>query len=467
MWKDILKKNALSIACGVVALIAIILIFVPADGWVTELQSKLDARKSVNSTLAGLSSKQRTLPVIEPGADAAQPLPLFPSETVIARGKQATEEVKKVSQTLFKTAVDLNQKPHPLLVNNTLPRSGEVPKLQFRGAYMAAFKFAPDRQTPQLPDFNIPVSILQGTQPPTQEQIAYEQARLWDEEHVKRIVLVGGQPANAQQVSSDYLAAAVKVPEALRLRAATQKKIYVLPGALQVNPAIQGTGMPPREEDIWSSQLSYWIQADIARAIAAINAPSQQGILDAPVKQLVQLIVGGGPGSVGSAAAAGAGGAGPAAAGFGGMGPMGGGYGGGYGGMDDGSGAAAASGAKVSDPAELLVFDYVTGPTGRKASGLYDVYDFQLTVDVEAAKLNAFINELTRDRYVSVRWLNFTPVNLNEMKKNGFLYGDAPVVRVVMYGEMLFLRSWTEKFMPDSIKTALGIAPPPVTTPEM
>lgn len=447
MWQDILKKNVVSILCGVIALVAIVLTFVPADGWITDLKSQLDARGAVNATLAGLGKKTRNLPILVPGATEATPMAQFPSETVIAQGEQATKAVKLVSQKLFNAAVTLNQTAHPPLVPNVLPRSSDVPKLQFRGAYVAAFKFAPDRQTPQLPDYNIPVSILRGTQPPTPEQVLAAQEKLWVDKYNIRIIEVNGAPANAPQVTSEYIEEGAKLPQVLREKAATESKVYIMPGALQVNPNIQGVGMPPREEEIWVAQLSLWIQTDVARAIANANAKSERGILDAPVKQLLSLVVGAGN-------AGGTGGpvmARPA------MGP------GGYPGAprmpggDDGSGAGAT---KVSDPAETLTFDYVTSPTGRVNSGLYDVYDFQLTVDVDASQLPAFIGELTRNQYCTVRWLNFTPVNLTELKSAGFLYGDKPVVRVVLVCETLFLRKWTEPLMPDSIKAALGIAPP-------
>jgi hypothetical protein len=456
MWKDILKKNAISIACGVVALIAVVLIFYPADQWITDLQSKLDERKSVNNTLATLANKSRSLPILDPNATAATPMRQFPSETIIAQGLEATKAVKLQSQTLFQVAVDLNQRGHTLLVNNSLPKSGEVPKLQFRGAYAAAFKFGPDRQTPQLPDYNIPVSILKATQPPTAEEITAAQEGLWNDKYVQRIVLVGGQPANAPQVSADYVAEASKLPDVLRQSRATESKIYMMPGALQINPAIQNVGMPPREEDIWSAQLSLWIQTDVARAIAATNAHSSKGILDAPVKQLGQLVVaqGASPANGSSSPAANAPVPGrPPVNPFG--GPP-------FGGMEDATGGGTgATGAKVSDPAEPLTFDFVTSPTGRVSTGLYDVYDFQLTVDVEAAQLPALITELTRNQYVTVRWLNFTPVDLDQLKAAGFLYGSEPVVRAVLYCETLFMRKWTEPLMPDRVKGALGIAPAP------
>jgi hypothetical protein len=233
----------------------------------------------------------------------------------------------------------------------------------------------------------------------------------------------------------------------------------MMPGALTEHPGIAGSNVP-KVEDIWAAQLGLWIQQDIARAIAATNAGSTQGVIDAPVKQLLQLTI--------PQVAAGAGGRSPAGA----MGRMGMGE---YPGMPPGMGGpsgmgmgepdAAAGGAKVSDPAELITSDFVTTPTGRQRNGLYDVHNFVLVVDVEAAQLTTLLHELTRGRYVAIHSVNMEPVDLKQLQAAGFMYGAKPVVRATLTGEMLYLRKWTEPFMPDNVKAALGIAPPPPATP--
>lgn len=441
MWKDIVKKNAISIACGVVALIAIIAAFFPADGWVEQLQANLDARKSVNSTLEGLNNKRRHLPNLNPNATEAVELTSFPSETIIDAGQKATGQMKEVSGKLFETAVRINF--HPLLVPNSLPKPRDLQKLEFRGAYAQAMKFLRDGQVAEV---NIPISILGGIQPPTPDQISYAQSKLWVDKYAAKIVTINGTPANYDQILNDWTTEALKLPDVMKDQTAQQHKIYIMPGALTESTAVGGSGVP-NEDDIWYAQLSLWIQQDIAGAIAATNANSERGILSAPVKQLVQLNVPIGQNTGGSA---GTGRFGAMPPGMPGMMP-------GAGGEDP---AAAAAAGVVSDPAAQLTPNFINTPTGRVASGLYDVHDFVLTVDVEAAQLPLLINELTRDRYVAIHSVNMMPVDVNALTTGGFMYGGQPVVRAVLQGEILYLRKWTEAFMPPGVKRSLNIAEP-------
>jgi hypothetical protein len=443
MWKDILQKNAISIACGVVAIIALIASIVPADSWVEQLQDNLDARKSVNGKLETLNNKPRSLPGVVPGETTAPPLKVFPSDTVIAAGAAATEKVKLVSRKLYDAAIQLNF--HPLLVPNSLPKPRDPQKYEFRGAYAQAMKYTRDGQ---IIDANIPIAILNGAQPPTPAEIANEQTKLWDDKYTLKIVTVNGTPANYEQTVNDWTAEATRLPDLLREQTAKQHKIYIMPGALTENTAVAGGGLP-NENDIWAAQLGLWIQQDIARAIAATNANSKEGILDAPVKQLIQLNV---PVAQSGSATGGL-------PGVGGMRYARAGAGGNFTGAPGEDGAAGTG--TVSDPAAVLTTDYTNSPTGRVSQGLYDVHDFALTVDVEAAQLPHLLNELTRGRYMAIHSVNLEPVNVNQIIAGGFMYGAKPVVRVVLHGEILYLRKWTEAYMPDAIKAALGIVNAP------
>jgi hypothetical protein len=427
MWKDLLKKNTFSLACGVIALLAVIASFWPADDWIADLQKSLQNRATVYTTLTRLESQSRTLPNIHPDNPTPLPLKVFPSKSVIDQGTAATKEMKVVSGLLFDTAVRLNSESHPVLVPNALPRSEGTTKFNFGAAYRLAFELSPENAGQQLPPYNIPVSILNATQPPSPEDITRAQDELWDNTYQAKIVTVNGTPVNIDQVNNDYTTEALKLPEVMQQQKARQYKTYLLPGALTEATEVEGS-TPASDEQIWSAQLGLWIQTDVANAIAAANAPSKEGILDAAVKRVVQILVTSGlPTQSGSAARPG----------------------------------EEETGLVVSDPAAELKTDYSTSPTGRISNGLYDVYDFQLTIDVDSAQLPVFLTELTRNRFITVRTIELTPLNLQEINASGFMYGSKPVVQAELHCETLFLRKWTEPLMPSSIKKALGIAPPP------
>ena len=77
----IIKKNILSIVCGVVVLLAVVAYFVFVRGLYTGdggLQAMADERKSKFESLNGLITKNRTLPVVELNSTETVPLAYFP-----------------------------------------------------------------------------------------------------------------------------------------------------------------------------------------------------------------------------------------------------------------------------------------------------------------------------------------------------------------------------------------------------
>src|SRR5271163_1129092 len=95
------KKNVLIIICAVIAICAIVAIFWPINGYYSALQTDVDARKAAFSNATTLLKKSRTLPVLDPLSTDPQPLDVFPTETVIARGKTATEAIGTESQAMI------------------------------------------------------------------------------------------------------------------------------------------------------------------------------------------------------------------------------------------------------------------------------------------------------------------------------------------------------------------------------
>src|SRR3954462_12837352 len=108
---DIVKKNLVSIVCGVLALVALVAVFVwPLNGYYDTLHSKVAARAAVYSKVDGLMNKPRSLPVL----DLSHPEPLkltkFPSRDVIRVGEAAQQGVKTESERVYDFAWNLNLK---------------------------------------------------------------------------------------------------------------------------------------------------------------------------------------------------------------------------------------------------------------------------------------------------------------------------------------------------------------------
>src|SRR5437870_3618321 len=114
---DIVKKNMVSIICGLVALLAIGAVFWPISGYYAELQDEAAKRKAVYEKLKGygdkLEKKERNLPVTDvSGPPTPVPLEQFPNQTVIDAWSKVTEQMKTESEQMFAAALEMNRKGH-------------------------------------------------------------------------------------------------------------------------------------------------------------------------------------------------------------------------------------------------------------------------------------------------------------------------------------------------------------------
>src|SRR4051812_26055058 len=104
---EVIKKNIVSIICGVVALAAVAVAFTMLTSKQGELQKELDGRKQVYDQLNGLLTKPRQLPVLDPDKPEAKPLGKFPNAKTIEKGKTLTTGIEKESKDLVAAAVAL------------------------------------------------------------------------------------------------------------------------------------------------------------------------------------------------------------------------------------------------------------------------------------------------------------------------------------------------------------------------
>jgi hypothetical protein len=126
---------------------------------------------------------------------------------------------------------------------------------------------------------------------------------------------------------------------------------------------------------------------------------------------------------------------------------------------EDGIAASSGTGANPKAP---VAFDYSASITGRKSNPLYDVVYVNVDMVVETARLPQVLDELSRYNFFTVVAINVVPADSFEAARSGFVYGPEPVSNVFMTLETIWLRDWTTQFMPDDLKSSLGI---PVTKP--
>jgi len=400
---EIVKKNILSVICGVIALAALIASVWPLGSFVGELQTDLDTRKGAYDALLGLKNKGRTLPVLKLESTQAEPLVQFPNAETIKRGESATDSVAQESKNMLEAAVTLNQ--HQLLVAGSLPAPSEPLRYKFRQEYQVRVK-------------NLPDELLNAGRPPSPESIKEAQTELWESEFKSNIIMLNGKEANLPEVQAEYEIASARLPDQLRLSIAREKSVYVDENAIGKVPGIEGVGAPD-PVNIWSAQLSLWVHEDLFNAIADANAG--RPIVDAPIKRLVRLDV---PQSFTQN-------------------------------IKPGEVVATST-----DPSAPLPKSFAGSVTGRVSNPLFDVVTFKLSLHVNATQVPEILSVFNRSRLINVLRMDIDAVDALAQLKQGYYYGTAPVVQIDLDGEILYLRSWTVAFMPERIRSGLGIGNP-------
>ncbi len=242
---------------------------------------------------------------------------------------------------------------------------------------------------------------------------------------------------------------------------------------------------PPTPDQLWEGQVQLWILRDIMSTVYEFNrvgrndvkAPAPDGsireepasVVNSPIKRLVNLqtltgyvglhntgaALGGGDEADFSASALPSGGQG-----FGGA-PLGGGV----------SGQAATTPSIYpTPPRELAPKEATTNapehfgitPTGRVSNSVFDVRHTQLVIDIEAARVPAFIEALQKTNFMTVIKAEITDLDEYEMLREGYVYGHADTVQAKLIVESLWFRNWTEDFMPKIVKEKLLIILPEV-----
>jgi len=434
---EIVKKNILSVICGVVILLAIAALFWPISGIVAGAQAQADAREKEFEKLDKLlpQKKQRKLPVVSLDPDApTTSLDQFPGQKVIETGQTATKAMAEQSAAMMATAVAMNE--HPLLVPKALPSPTNKQAFDFRTEYKKRVR-----------EF-IPREILHATLPPTDKDLDEAEKKLWEEKYVPKLVKqTDVDPAtkvetvrylNEAPITAQFNDEAAKLPEKIRTERAEQFQMYIDETALSVNDRVMSEGDVPPADQIWYAQNALWIEEDVCRAIARLNSIAKN-TLDSPVKRLVSLNL--------SATDASA-----------------------YVLPTPAAGATPDAPAPPADPNAPIEKKFDRSPTGRVSNSLYDVLQFTLEVNVDARMIPPLLSELSREKYfnapakqgeptafITVNKFDLASVNKTEALQQGFVYGEAPIVKVSLQCEALLLRKWTTQYMPTEVKKALGI----------
>jgi hypothetical protein len=457
---EVVKRNMYSIICGVVAIIAVVLVFYPLGGWFEDLQGKLDTSEADYSSINSLLSKEHTAPDVDIDNAEQRKLGRFPTPKVIQAGEAAVQRVQDQSLKLLQRAMEMNRKAP--LVTGALPRPSTNAILsQFRIEYYRKFDEFKQR--------------LNATIPPLEEDVQKRVQQL-QEEMNQNAGFVGGEFAR-NDMEFERQQRELTIPREMASEKAMRGSIYISPNpggtGLGGGAGAQGElrelfalasfdvhhpGIPtpsqygltePNIVDVWSAQLSLWIQEEIVDAIVKTNG-NAQGVPSAVVKRLLEVKVPKEYVTKEGRLALSDPTSGIAirqdANQF--MNP----------GMVDPA-AEDAGMATVEDPNKPPK-DPKASATGRVCNTLYDVLHFTVLVDIDAARFREFMAHLVSNRHITILSVDMEGVDRDVELQSWFVYGDQPVVRLKLTCEALMFREWTLPLMPEDVKKALKITPP-------
>jgi hypothetical protein len=447
---EIVKKNLISIICGVVALAAIVSAFYPLGGMWSTLQSDAQSRAGVFTEVKNLMNKDRTLPVVNASGGEAQKLqlngqPLFPNPNVIEAAKTQLGIVKDNSDKFLQAAVQASERKP--LVEGALPGNNPNPALEteFRNRYRAAM----DSTAASLAR-SMPGQLLKAGCPPTADDV--NRAATEVRKEVESAMLQkgpNGQELNRPAVDLEINARTHTLYDDLKQQSAERAMVYVNPDGTSFTfdpnflPTATATMTGPSA--IFWAQVNFWVQEEFCRAIANVNSTAvgpdgrspAKNLLEAPVKHIMAVRV---------------------VPGF--------------------AGYSLTQQPQMVDPnnppppgvpfdrAAPLVSDPYLSLTGRKSGGIIDVVLYDVDLVVEADRVPWVLEHLGQGRYLSVAMVrSITPIDSLVQKAQGYLYGDKPCVKVSLQLEQVFMREWLLKYMPGGVKSLLQVADPAAPVP--
>jgi hypothetical protein len=411
---EMVKKNIVSVICGVIALIALIALVWPISGMYDEQATVLKARQRVDSDINNLLKAKRSWPVI-PDLQSGESAPLkrFPSEDVIKKGIEIKDQVKKQADMMANEVAQDNR--HDILYERSLPNPGDV-RFQFRNAYLAMVQDGPNGPSALR-------AAVGGMMPPTEADVKAERDRIWIATYKTKIVNVAGNEVNYPQELADWRQEAEGVPLKLQIETSHKAKVYIEPNWLSIQKLMIQDTQAPKDPEIWFAQNMLWVQMDIIDAINRLNAGAKN-VQEATIKHIFQIDI-----------------------------------------PDDQNmyvvNPNTANNNTPPPPNEAPAKVYSVSFTGRVSNPLYDVIQFQLVMNVEAAKIPLILTELQKNKLITILQADHLAVDGIAEAEKGFIYGDVPVARLTIRGEELFLRSWTTPLMPPVIKEMLQVPPPP------
>ncbi len=426
---DLIKKNVVSVLCGVVAIICVILIFFPFGGMYETLRENVKKSWTTGENIRTVMNKPRTWPSLSSKEEDKLPLEQFPTAAIYNHGKSMTTDWNNQATLFLQVAIDAQKKQLQPLVPGALPSlNSPAVGRAFIDNYQR--KFGIYLTASGAPDESISIfkQTLDSTMPPSDLEVKAELDRVADEIARARTIWQGAAIVNADEVKQLIAERQAQVAEQLRSQKAAKHLVYANPAlAFEVNPKISGS-QTPGVNDVFLAQATLWVQEQIANAIRETNESAHKaqqsrsaGILRSPIKHLLHVKITNNPFL-------------PVKAITPGEAPV-----------------------LLANPNVKIVPDYTAGAFGHSKNEFYDVLKFETAFICDASLVTQVLTGLNREHYFIFSQVSVQSVDSSIDAAQGFLYGDSPVVQVTIKGNYLFLREFMKAYMPVDIIRGLAV----------
>lgn len=416
------------IFCAIMIIVPVLMWFV-AGGINDDVRAEVAKRASLVQDMD--RHRKVVVSIVNPvpgNPPISESLVLNPS--LLDRYRFTTEIIRGDAERIREEAVQFNRKQRGVLLPDLLPAPPEYRRetlpLEMHRTLRAAYQ--------QLLD------DVQAGSPPSAEEVRdnIEAAR---ERFIVQILVAEDMTSEdeawlAKQLANTRLSRYADAAAAIGLYASLGG--LRIPDVGSVPPRAEGQGLV----ELFEWQWQYWIIQDILLALHEANKDSSS-VLDAPAKRLVSIdLLAGTRRRVASPP--------PKTRGRGRRGA--------------GGSSADAGSAETNAPAvnavKEVARDFAVSFTGRGTNSLYDVRWVSLVIVVDTARMPDVFDALAQRNFITITKAAIQPVDPFSALKSGYFYGTAPASQVTLELETIWFRQWTAQFMPDELKTVLGITVP-------
>lgn len=436
-----LKANLVSVISVAVALIAAPVAVFFALGWISSIRAGVEG--DVSKRLSELSALDVTYS-IPPYLAGQQPVDVKgpPNEATVQAVSSLLQRIVSETGQVRQEAIAFNQRGKSPLIDGLFPNQpDESTRLRLLASMIRLYPEAHDKL----------LRDSRGGTPPPAEAV---QLRV-DEVRSKEIARRTGGRTAAQLTPEDAAQLETLLSETRleRYRAtASELSFYALPAAFEAVKPFNPNELLPLET-AWDWQFNYWVHADVIAAIAEANkdpvSGSWQPVYRAPVK-IIESIAVRKPGETAGGSSRG-----------------------GRSNSSEGDGSQGGGGGGGGDADAQIQPNFTLSHTGRAAApvapnAVYDIRYVDLVVIVSSRQLPRVLAAFPKTNFITVVGVDMEHVPSLPLLERGYDVGGDHLVRATIRLETAWLRDWTKKFMPPSVRTALGIPddPPPAENAE-